>query len=206
MSPASASTSRLASTVRRVVALIDDRQPGYAQHANSVARLTRMVGLQFNLGSRALESLRLAALLHDAGALRLPFGHVGSRWLLPAEERRVWEAHPAAGAMLARMFDLSPGVERAVLGHHERWDGSGYPYGLSGAQIPLMARILGVCDNYDEARSGHLELDSQRLTEAEALAHLRSDELRRFDQAVVLGLGDALGQEREIGALTGVLA
>ena len=205
MSPMVASATHLSSAVRLVVTLIDERQPGYAQHANNVARLTRMVGLQFDLGGRALESLRLAALLHDAGALRLPFGHVGSRWRLLAEERRVWEAHPAAGAMLARTLDLSPEVERAVLGHHERWDGSGYPYALSGTQIPLMARILGVCDNYDEARSGYLELDSQRLTEAEALARLRSDELRRFDQDVVLGLGDALGQEREISALTGVL-
>jgi HD-GYP domain-containing protein (c-di-GMP phosphodiesterase class II) len=204
VSRAGASTPQLSSALRRVVTLIDERQPGYAQHANSAARLTRMVGLQFDLNSSALESLRCAALLHDAGSLRLPFGHTGSRWRLPAEERRVWETHPTVGVMLARVLDLSPEVERAVLGHHERWDGSGYPYGLSGTQVPLTARILGVCDTYEEARSGHLELDSQRLTEAEALARLRNDELRRFDPDVVLALGDALGQEREVSALTGV--
>lgn len=190
--------------MRLLVALVDDRQPGYAQHANNVARLTRIVGLQLALDSDTLEHLRLAALLHDVGSLRLPFGHVGSRWCLPAEERRVWEAHPMTGARMARMLGLSPDVERAVLGHHERWDGSGYPDGLARTRTPLVARILGVCDNYDEARSGHLEMDSERLTETEALTRLQCDESRRFDQDVVLALGDALGQEREIGALTGV--
>lgn len=199
----SASATHLSSAVRLVVTLIDDRQPGYAQHANNVARLTRMVGLQLDLESAALENLRLAALLHDAGSLRLPFAHVGTRWRLPAEERRVWETHPAGGARLVRMLDLPAEVERAVLGHHERWDGSGYPGGLSGARVPLVARILGVCDTFDEARMGQLEMDSERLTESEALARLRDDELRRFDQDVVFALGDALGQEREIGALTG---
>lgn len=204
MSPSGAGAMHLSSAIKTIVTLIDDRQPGYQRHANNVARLTRMVGLQFDLDPTTLENLRLAALLHDAGSLRLPFSHVGSRWRLPPEERRVWETHPLSSARLVRMLDLPSEVEYAVLGHHERWDGSGYPAGVPGARVPLAARILGVCDNYDEARSGQLEMDSERLTEAAALERLRGEERRRFDPDVVLALGDALGQEREIGALTGV--
>ena len=85
MSPSGAGAMHLSSAIKTIVTLIDDRQPGYQRHANNVARLTRMVGLQFDLDPTTLENLRLAALLHDAGSLRLPFSHVGSRWRLPPE-------------------------------------------------------------------------------------------------------------------------
>jgi len=192
-------------SVRLLVTLIDDRQPGYRQHAESVARLTRMVGLQLGLDACALENLRMSAFLHDIGSLRLPFGHVGSRWKLAAEERRIWETHPVTGACLVRILDLPSEVECAILGHHERWDGSGYPNGLSRTQVPLPGRILGVCDAYDEALSGQLEMNAQRLSESEALDRLRSEARRRFDQNIVLALSDALDQEREISALTRVV-
>ena len=201
-----AEASRLSSTVRLLVTLVDDRQPGYAAHAHAAARLTRMVGLQLGLDGRDLEHLRLAALLHDAGSLRLPFPHAGSRWRLSAEERRIWETHPTSGGRMVRMLELPAEVERAVAGHHERWDGTGYPLGLSGGGIPLHARILAVCDAYDEARAGQLEVDHERLTEEEALQRLQCDESHRFDQLVVRALCDALGEEREIGALTGLFA
>jgi putative nucleotidyltransferase with HDIG domain len=189
-----------------LVTLVDDRQPGYAEHAQAVARLTRMVGLQLGLDSAALERLRLAALLHDVGCLRLPFPHTGSRWYLPPEERRVHEGHPQGGAQIIRMLDLPAEVEHAVLGHHERVNGTGYPGGLAGPRISLGARILGVCDAYDSVVGGRAEVDAQRLTEDEAFEHLRQAEGERFDQTVVHSLSDALEEEREIGALTGMRA
>jgi len=198
--------SRLSSCVRLLVTLVDDRQPGYTRHATAVARLSRMVGMRLGLDELELEHLRLAALLHDAGSLRLPFPHVGSRWDLPAEERRVWETHPRQGARMAGMLGLPPDVAATILGHHERWDGSGYPDALSEAATPLSARILGVCDVYDSARSGFMDAREVRLSEEEALEHLLCDEVSRFDQTVVGALRDALVDDREIGVLTGMYA
>jgi len=119
------------------------------RHASAVARLSRMVGMRLGLDELELEHLRLAALLHDAGSLRLPFPHVGSRWDLPAEERRVWETHPWHGARMAGMLGLSRDVAAVILGHHERWDGSGYPRGLKGEEIPVSGRICAIADVFD---------------------------------------------------------
>lgn len=190
--------------VRLLVTLVDDREPGYARHAHAVARLSRMVGIEMGLAEAALEHLRLASLLHDVGALRLPFPHTGSRWHLPPEERRVYEGHPAAGARIVRMLELPAEVERAVLGHHERWNGTGYPRGASGTRISLEARIIGVCDVYDQALNGRGGLSYQGVTEDEALEQLVEVEPERFDQKIVAALIDAVHAEREIGALTGL--
>lgn len=190
--------------MRLLVTLVDDREPGYARHAHAVARLARIVGLQIGLPESRLENLRLAALLHDVGSLRLPFPHTGSRWHLPPEERRVYEGHPAAGARIVRMLELPSEVERAVLGHHERWNGTGYPLGTSGAQVPLQARILGVCDVYDQALNGRGDLGFQGITQDEALQQIAEIEPERFDQRVVAALREAINAERELEALTGL--
>lgn len=189
--------------VRLLVTLVDDRQPGYVRHANTVARLAHVVGTQLGMGDAELERLRLAALLHDVGLLRLPFPHLGSRWDLPSEERLIWETHPEQGGRMVRMLGLPADTALAVTGHHERWDGSGYPRGSSGARIPLSARILGVCDVFDGACGGSLTFGDVRLSEAEALDLLEREESSRFDQRVVSTLREVLEYEREIGVLTG---
>ncbi|MBN2248559.1 MAG: HD domain-containing protein [Coriobacteriia bacterium] len=195
-----------AAYIRLIVTLVDDRQPGYSRHAHAVARLCRMVGLRLEFDDAVLESLHLAALLHDAGMLRLPFPHLGSRWDLPTEERRVWETHPEHGARMIQMLGLPAESALAVLGHHERWDGSGYPGGHAGVQIPLSARILGVCDVVGGACGGIRSAGGSCFSQEEALELLRDEEASRFDQAVVRVLCEALEDEREIRVLTGVFA
>lgn len=165
-----------------------------------------MVGLRLGLDGAALEHLRLAALLHDAGLLRLPFPHLGSRWDLPTEERRVWETHPEHGARMIHMLGLPAEAATAVLGHHERWDGTGYPGGLSGAHVPLTARILGVCDVFGGACNGSRSTGCCSFSQEEALELLRQEESSRFDQAVVSVLCEALEDEQEIRVLTGMFA
>ena len=193
--------SALTAYVRLLVSLVDDRQPGYARHANSVARLSRGVGVRLGLDVTELEHLRLAALLHDVGLLRVPVSHTGSRWDLSADERRLWETHPEHGARMTTALDLPAEVAAAIRGHHERWDGSGYPKGLSRASISLGGRILGVCDVFDGACGGCRGTGDVRLTEDEALGLLLDEESTRFDQLVVSALREAVEDEREIGAL-----
>ncbi|MHB1136646.1 MAG: HD-GYP domain-containing protein [Coriobacteriia bacterium] len=195
-----------AAYVRMLVTLVDDRQPGYMRHAHAVARLCRMVGLRLGFDEAELEHLRLAALLHDVGLLRLPFPHLGSRWDLPTEERRVWETHPEHGARMIHALGLPAEVATAILGHHERWDGTGYPGGHAGAQVPLSARILGVCDVFGGACTGSRSTEGCSMSQEEALELLCEEESSRFDQAVVSVLCEALEYAQEIRVLTGVFA
>lgn len=206
MTASTRGTSTSAAYIRLLVTLVDDRQPGYMRHAHAVARLCRMVGLRLGFDDAALENLRLAALLHDAGLLRLPFPHLGSRWDLPAEERRVWETHPEHGARMIHMLGLPAEAATAVLGHHERWDGTGYPGGHTKAQVPLSARIIGVCDVFSGACAGSRSTGSCSFSQEEALELLCHEESSRFDQTVVSVLCEALEDEQEIRVLTGMFA
>ncbi|MDY0339686.1 MAG: HD domain-containing phosphohydrolase [Coriobacteriia bacterium] len=198
------SGSMLTPYVRLLVSLVDDRQPGYARHANSVARLSCSVGSRLGFDESQLEQLRVAALLHDVGQLRVPVVHVGSRWDLAADERRLWETHPEHGAGMATALGLPADVALAIRGHHERWDGSGYPKGLSRARISLYGRILGACDVFDGACMGLEGTRGVRLTQDEALELLIDDESSRFDEVIVSVLREVIEDEQEIGALLGM--
>jgi len=170
------------------------------------SRLAYITGVELGLDPIAQEALRIAALLHDVGVLRLPFPHSGSRWHLPPEERRIHETHPEVGAKMIAGVGLPTGVQAAVRGHHERWDGTGYPSGQRGMRVPLEARIIGVCDAYESLLNGSRVAGWEPRTHEEASCHLKHDERERYDQDVVDALLGAVGLGRELGALTGALA
>ena len=99
----------------------------------------------------AEEDVRLleaTAVLHDIGMVCAPDRILDKTGTLTAEERCVLENHPTVGAQIVAGTALS-GLAAAIEAHHERWDGTGYPRGLEGEQIPLAARILAVCDAFD---------------------------------------------------------
>jgi putative nucleotidyltransferase with HDIG domain len=204
--PVNETAIRSRDTIRLLMTLVDDRRPGYTRHAEAVARLTYITGLELGLDPGAHKDLHLAALLHDVGVLRLPLPHSGSRWHLPPEERRIHETHPDAGARIAAILGLAPRVQDAVLGHHERWNGTGYPGGLRAEGIALEARILGVCDVHDSLLNGTDRVDCELRSQQEVFDHLRHEEGERYDQDVVDALQRAVALERELGALTGAFA
>ena len=103
---------------------------------------------------------------------------------------------------MAAMLGLSSRVQRAIIGHHERCDGTGYPSGQRTRRVSVEARILGVCDVYDSLANGLDEFDR----EPQVFEHLRNEERSRFDQEVVDALHRAVWLKRELGALTGAFA
>jgi HD-GYP domain-containing protein (c-di-GMP phosphodiesterase class II) len=120
-----------------------------AGHSLTVARVAaRLVRHDPELRSRPLEPV-LAALVHDAGMLRVPASILAHPGRLDDEERRQIENHPRRGAeMLRRLLFNDGGLIEAVAEHHERLDGAGYPNGLRATQITSLARLLAVCDTY----------------------------------------------------------
>lgn len=166
------------------------RAPYLAEHSIRVAELAPAIGEGMGLSVARMSRLRLAALLHDVGMLGIPDSILAKQGLLEASEWDVVRGHSQDG------FDLISDtvhveVAEAVLHHHERIDGNGYPSGLAGEEIPLLARIVLVADAFDAmtmARSYRPALDW-----ASSLAELRKNAGTQFDEQVVETLADHLG-------------
>jgi HD-GYP domain-containing protein (c-di-GMP phosphodiesterase class II) len=166
------------------------RVPYLAEHSVRVAELAPVLGGGLGLSVARQGRLRLAALLHDVGMLGVPDSILIKPGPLDAAEWDVVRDHPQNGHdLVAEAVHLE--VADAVLGHHERMDGTGYPRGLAGEEIPLLARILLVADAFDAMT---MPRSYQRpLTTADALAELRRNSGTQFDEQVVEVLAEHLG-------------
>src|SRR5690606_20064872 len=112
-------------------------------------RLGRELGLQ----PEELRVLAQAGVVHDVGKIEVPDTVLGKQGPLDPVERAVIETHPVVGERIARTLGLHRLELEAIRHHHERWDGKGYPDRLAGEAIPLLARILAVCDVFDAVTS-----------------------------------------------------
>jgi putative nucleotidyltransferase with HDIG domain len=167
------------STLLETLAL---RDPATARHGAAVARLARAMARQRSLSERDQELVYTAGLLHDIGKFALPDRILWAAEL-SQEDLALAKRHSQDGAALVGRLDGYGPVAEIILYHHERIDGTGYPAGLIGREIPLLARILAVCETYD-ALTGR---DTYRtaMTPAEAFAEMRSVAGRQLDADLV---------------------
>lgn len=127
-----------------------ESKDAYTQgHCVRVADLGCAVARLLGWDDRRLFWFRVGALLHDVGKIGIPAEILNKPGRLTSEEWALMRSHPEAGVELLRDIDFPGDVLPIVLSHHEKWDGSGYPHGLSGQAIPVSARILGLADVYD---------------------------------------------------------
>jgi HD-GYP domain-containing protein (c-di-GMP phosphodiesterase class II) len=132
---------------------IEAHDPYMRGHSARVARMAREVGLQLSCDEVQLSLLQLGGTLHDVGKLIVREAILSKPGPLTEEEVAEVRLHPEAGARLVALDRSLCGTLPAVLYHHERWDGGGYPTGRASTQIPLEARILSVVDCYDAMTS-----------------------------------------------------
>src|SRR5215210_7843314 len=167
----------------------------YPEHSLAVANLSRAVGVELVLGEDALLVLALGALLHDVGKLGVADAILQKPGPLTAEEWKVIKRHPEVGARMIEPLECLSGAIPVIRHHHERPDGSGYPDGLEGDEIPLGARIVAVVDAYDVMlrRPYRPERYGSKSSPVEALQELRDEAGRQFDVGVVEALGRLLG-------------
>ncbi len=176
-------TSRLQGTLRAMVDLVEMRRPNYIPHSTLVSRFAEAIGHAMGMRDEELDDLRLSAMLQDIGMLQVPEGVLGAPRPLTAEERVQVRKHASLGAELANTANFSIAVQQAILCHHERLDGSGYPHGLKGEEIPVAARVLAVCDAYVAMTSNRPH--RARLSSFDALAELRAKSGTEFDPRIV---------------------
>jgi putative nucleotidyltransferase with HDIG domain len=155
----------------------------YPGHSRSVAALADMVTRRLGLPEADRRTVHYAALLHDIGKMKLGPGLLSADRPLSADEMRLVQQHPVLGVEMLRPITLWKDVLPIIHGHHERWDGRGYPAGLAGEDIPLGARVVAVAEVFD-AMTRDTPYGPKR-TPPEALAELEAFAGTQFDPRVV---------------------
>jgi diguanylate cyclase (GGDEF)-like protein/putative nucleotidyltransferase with HDIG domain len=117
-------------------------------HHLETARMAELLARVMGLSQQEVEQIRVAGLLHDVGTLSIPADLLEKQGRFTPEERRIINQHPVLGAELLRPIRALKDICEILENHHERWDGTGYPRGLKGEDIPLSARIVSIVDSY----------------------------------------------------------
>lgn len=180
---------QLAASVSRLVDFADPRNAG---HSLRVADYAHAIGLELGLDPWVLEGLRLGGCLHDIGKLQIRPGILDKTGALTPEEFEEVRRHPNLGFEMLRSFGWAYPVDEVARFHHERWDGSGYPFGYAGDNIPLHARIVAVADVFDAMLSRRPHRSRQTL--GHAMDELLSSAGILFDKDIVLALLSRLGR------------
>jgi diguanylate cyclase (GGDEF)-like protein len=169
---------------------VDARDAYTGSHSARVSAMAGRVAARLGLDDETIELTRLAASLHDVGKLAIPEELLRKPSGLTDSERLVLQRHPQIGFRMLDGLGVDP-VAEWVLHHHERWDGGGYPSGLSGDSIPLGARIIFVADAFDAMTSERVYRD--KLSDEEALEEIQRCAGAQFDPDVVDAFADELG-------------
>jgi putative nucleotidyltransferase with HDIG domain len=177
--------------IREIAEAADPAPNTLSGHSCRVSRLARRIAEQMDLESLVIERISAAALFHDIGKSRIDSRIWSKPSVLDAEEFELVKMHPVLGAEMMRVWapldEIIPGIEL----HHEALDGSGYPYGLHGSEIPLTARVTTIADAFDA-------MTSMRIYQAPLAAEAALNTLRhlagvKFDACAVVALCDVMG-------------
>lgn len=180
------------STVASLTNAIDAKSPWTMGHSERVMHLSVAIAGEMGLDEAVTERVRLGALLHDIGKIGVVDALLDIKTPLSASEFTPMRLHPEMGvailAPIERLRDVLPGI----LHHHEWYDGTGYPKGLKGTDIPLEARIISAADAYDAINSHRAYRDA--LLQTDALAELLRNSGSQFDPKVVQALARHQGK------------
>lgn len=141
-------STKQAVLVYSLMRLLDLRDQGMSIHSYLVSDFSAAIAKELGLSEQAVVDVATAALLHDIGKIGLPDAILQQTGPLSPAEWSVIRQHPEQGAAILEDTPALSHLARAVRGHHERWDGSGYPNQIAGSAIPLDARIIAVAESY----------------------------------------------------------
>jgi len=182
-------------SIRMLAAAIDEKDPYTRGHSGRVAKYSQLIGQELGFSPEDLDRMRIAALLHDVGKIGVDDRVLKKPGALTPEEFDIMKQHTIKGANImrpvAQLKEMLPGIEL----HHEHLDGRGYPYGLKGPQIPIMARIIAVADTLDAMTTNRPYQSAMEI--AYAIGKIRALVGTKFDPDVV----DALERTVNSGKL-----
>ncbi|MBB5936852.1 hypothetical protein FHS42_003929 [Streptomyces zagrosensis] len=179
-------------TVRALVQAVDLKDRYTRGHGERVGRAAVLIARELGMAEERLETLRIAGVLHDVGKLGVPTRLLRKNGPLTPQERSVIELHPEHGDAMVRGIGFLDEARSAILHHHERLDGSGYPHGLAGYEIPEAARVVAVADAFDAMTSTRSYRRARPV--AAAVEELRRCAGSQFDPRMVRALARALAR------------
>lgn len=171
------------SVIEFLVTLIEVRDSYTSGHSKNVRELSIKIGEKMKLTPYEISELSYAALLHDIGKINVSRSILNKKEKLLDEEMKEIKKHPVYGAMLVSNIPKLKNLAKVILYHHERFDGSGYPTGLSGEKIPFFSRIISVADSFD-AMIGERAYRKAIPVDV-ALEIISSGSSRQFDPEIV---------------------
>lgn len=181
-------------SIQMLAGAVDEKDPYTRGHSDRVTRYSLLIGKELNLDATFLETLQISAQLHDVGKIGIEDRILKKPGALTAEEFEVMKTHTTKGANILRpvtqLAEMLPGIEL----HHEALDGRGYPYGLQGEQIPLLARVIAVADTFDALTTNrpyqHAHTPEEALKIIQNLAGKRLDPVAVASLMAVYGRGE----------------
>lgn len=184
--------------IRRLGRAAEFRDNETGNHIIRMSHFCRLIGEACGLGEKTLDILFNAAPMHDVGKIGIPDHILLKPGTLDADEWTEMQRHPEIGAQIIgeHADELLQAARLIALCHHEKWDGSGYPHGLAGEDIPLMARIVALADVFDALTSNRPYKQAWPLEQA--LAHIESQVGSHFDPQLIEPFRQALPQMLQI--------
>jgi putative nucleotidyltransferase with HDIG domain len=173
-------------TLKALMSALDARDRETEGHSMRVSKLACLLGEKIGLNSDQLKALERGALLHDIGKIGISDSILHKPGKLTDDEWKIMRLHPDIGARIVERIPFLQECMYVVRYHHERWDGSGYPLGITGNDIPIHARIFAVVDVFDALTSNRVY--RKRSSPDEAIQYLREESGRLFDGEIVEAL------------------
>jgi diguanylate cyclase (GGDEF)-like protein/putative nucleotidyltransferase with HDIG domain len=183
--------------IAALAAALEERDQYTSDHSESVVDLAAKIGESLALDAAEVARVRTAALLHDIGKVGIPDEILHKQGPLDDREWEIMRQHPVIGERILRAIPGMGAVARAVRHEHERWDGGGYPDGISGKEIPIEARIILACDAYHAMVSDRPY--RKAMSHHDAMSELTSNAGSQFDPLVVQALVGYLYGRRQSG-------
>jgi len=183
-------------TIRTLATAIDAKDPYTRGHSERVSSYSMAIARHLGLSQEQIFRIRIAAILHDVGKLGIRESILNKPGGLTEEEFAVMKRHPEIGAQIMAPIRMLKDIIPGIRNHHETWDGKGYPDGLSGEHIPLVARIIGAADTFDAMTTTRPY--QKAMTLEFVLAKIRGMAGVRYDPRII----DALISAVEAGDIT----
>ncbi|HPJ02392.1 MAG TPA: HD-GYP domain-containing protein [Candidatus Limiplasma sp.] len=169
--------------IRLLLSMLHEKSVETEEHSDRIADHCRWIAKKLHLSDEMVDDLVLLSMLHDIGKIGVPDEILNKPGRLTPEERLIINQHPEIGYKIAKTIPELMQVAEYILAHHERWDGTGYPKGLRGEDIPLASRIIAIVDAFDVMITGR-KYQAAR-TQEEAVAELKRCAGTQFDPNIV---------------------
>ena len=169
-------------TINTIIETLHKRRPDEAEHSKNVAQICENIALAMNLPEVEIKKVKQAGFLHDIGKITLSEKVLNKYENFSDEERKEFMQHSITGYRILNSFNDTLDLAELILAHHENWDGSGYPRGLKGEEIPKLARIIAIAESYQIMTR---ELGDKSMSSKEAVNEIGKQAGKKFDPNIV---------------------